>query len=128
MNDDHSTFAAGPDPAPDPETGGSGAAVELPVDLPLDYEAYALGHRKAFLVFAEEMLGDKTAAERIVHEVMVRIAIDCGASCARRTSRTAPGTCSPPRSSARPTAAGATPSSPPGSTAPRPCSPTCARA
>ncbi|MFI8085380.1 hypothetical protein ACIF6L_31890 [Kitasatospora sp. NPDC086009] len=46
------------------------------MDLPLDFEAYALLHRESYLHYAEEMLGNQGAARLIVRQVLVRIALD----------------------------------------------------
>ncbi|MFF7459598.1 RNA polymerase sigma factor [Kitasatospora sp. NPDC008115] len=77
MNDDaFSLFAIGPDPGHEPDAGLFGAAVELPVDgMPIDYEAFVLTHRDSYLRFAEEVLGGPEAADKVVHEVLVQIAI-----------------------------------------------------
>ncbi|MFF2123436.1 RNA polymerase sigma factor [Kitasatospora sp. NPDC058184] len=67
--------AIGPEPARDPDAGQSATpAVDLPVNLPIDYEAFTLTYRGRYLRVAEEILGDRAAAEKVVHQVLVQIA------------------------------------------------------
>jgi DNA-directed RNA polymerase specialized sigma24 family protein len=72
---DEPPASTGIGPGPDPESWPWGAAVQPPVDLPLDFEAYVLANRDPFLDFAAEMLGDQAAADGIVHEVLTYLAI-----------------------------------------------------
>lgn len=74
MNEDSPLFAIGPDP--DAGQSGADAAVHLPVDnLPLDYEAFVMGYRASYLRFAQEILGTPEAADEVVHQVLLQIAI-----------------------------------------------------
>ncbi|MGW3077836.1 hypothetical protein [Kitasatospora sp. NPDC001132] len=75
MNEE-SLFAIGPEPARDPDAGQPATpAVDLPVDLPIDYEAFNLTHRPSYLRLAEEVLGDTEAAEKVVQQVLTQIAV-----------------------------------------------------
>ncbi|MCX5559490.1 sigma-70 family RNA polymerase sigma factor [Streptomyces sp. NBC_00038] len=56
-----------------PQDGGHGQPVQEPPDLPLDYEAFYLGHQEFFHDFAEIHLGTRRAAEHVVHEVFLEI-------------------------------------------------------
>ncbi|WP_342671243.1 hypothetical protein [Streptomyces lushanensis] len=46
---------------------------DLPLDLPLDFEAFYLGHQEFFHTFAELHLGSREAAEEAVHLVFLEI-------------------------------------------------------
>ncbi|WP_255293036.1 sigma-70 family RNA polymerase sigma factor [Streptomyces niveus] len=50
-----------------------GRPVEAPLALPLDYEAFYLGHQEFFHAFAEIHLGSRRTAESVVHEVFLEI-------------------------------------------------------
>ncbi|MCX4231821.1 sigma-70 family RNA polymerase sigma factor [Streptomyces ortus] len=56
-----------------PQDGGHGEIVHEPPDLPLDYEAFYLGHQEFFHGFAEIHLGSRRVAEQVVHEVLLEI-------------------------------------------------------
>ncbi|MGW5505984.1 sigma-70 family RNA polymerase sigma factor [Streptomyces sp. WAC06128] len=56
-----------------PQDGGHGQPVQAPPDLPLDFEAFYLGHQEFFHDFAEIHLGTRRAAEQVVHEVFLEI-------------------------------------------------------
>ncbi|MEN8655480.1 hypothetical protein ABCR94_34125 [Streptomyces sp. 21So2-11] len=47
--------------------------VAAPLMLPLDYEAFFLGHQEFFHAFAEIHLGTRHAAEDSVHRVFLEI-------------------------------------------------------
>ncbi|MFE9568837.1 sigma-70 family RNA polymerase sigma factor [Streptomyces sp. NPDC006692] len=47
--------------------------VHAPLDLPLDFEAFYLGHQDFFHAYAEIHLGSRTAAEDAVHLVALEI-------------------------------------------------------
>ncbi|MGW1616518.1 sigma-70 family RNA polymerase sigma factor [Streptomyces sp. NPDC002285] len=56
-----------------PQDGGHGQPVQDPPDLPLDFEAFYLGHQEFFHDFAEIHLGSRRAAEDVVHQVFLEI-------------------------------------------------------
>ncbi|MFC8668795.1 sigma-70 family RNA polymerase sigma factor [Streptomyces sp. NPDC057199] len=56
-----------------PQDGGQDQPVQEPPDLPLDYEAFYLGHQEFFHDFAEIHLGSRKTAEHVVHEVFLEI-------------------------------------------------------
>lgn len=59
---------------PTPEHGvGLSQSMYVPLDLPLDFEAFYLGHQEAFHAYAELHFGTRTAAEEVVHEVFLQI-------------------------------------------------------
>ncbi|MFF3377791.1 RNA polymerase sigma factor [Streptomyces sp. NPDC002680] len=45
----------------------------VPLDLPLDFEAFYLGHQEAFHAYAEVHFGGRTAAEEVIHQVFLEI-------------------------------------------------------
>ncbi len=45
----------------------------VPLDLPLDFEAFYLGHQEAFHAYAEVHFGTWEAAEEVIHEVFLEI-------------------------------------------------------
>ncbi|MEU5163934.1 sigma-70 family RNA polymerase sigma factor [Streptomyces sp. NPDC020875] len=47
--------------------------MDLPLDLPLDFEAFYLTHQEFFHTFAELHLGSRRAAEETVHRVFLEI-------------------------------------------------------
>ncbi|GGP82344.1 sigma-70 family RNA polymerase sigma factor [Streptomyces melanogenes] len=69
MSDDHHVLGAYGIPAP----AGRPQPLEEPLGLPLDYEAYYLGHQEFFHAFAELHLGTRHAAEDTVHLVFLEI-------------------------------------------------------
>lgn len=51
-----------------PEHGlGMSQSMYVPLDLPLDFEAFYLGHQEAFHAYAEVHFGGRTAAEEVIH-------------------------------------------------------------
>ncbi|MEU3188675.1 sigma-70 family RNA polymerase sigma factor [Streptomyces sp. NPDC006923] len=56
-----------------PLEGGYSQPVHEPLPLPLDYEAFYLGHQEFFHTFAEIHLGSRGAAEKAVHQVFLEI-------------------------------------------------------
>ncbi|MGW3652457.1 sigma-70 family RNA polymerase sigma factor [Streptomyces sp. NPDC000878] len=56
-----------------PQDGGHGQPVQAPPDLPLDFEAFYLGHQEFFHDFAEIHLGSRRVAEQVVHQVFLAI-------------------------------------------------------
>jgi len=69
---------AGAEPValPEPEAGTRGAAVQAPVELPLDMEAFYLSHHAYYHQYACARLGRGATAERLVREVFVHIAVE----------------------------------------------------
>ncbi|MFM9500050.1 RNA polymerase sigma factor [Streptomyces galilaeus] len=60
--------------APPPDRGtGLSQSMYTPLDLPLDFEAFYLGHQEAFHAYAELHFGTRAAAEDVIHEVFVEI-------------------------------------------------------
>lgn len=47
--------------------------VHVPLDLPLDFEAFYLGHQESFHAYAEIHFGSRTAAEDVIHRVFLEI-------------------------------------------------------
>lgn len=45
----------------------------VPLDLPIEFEAFYLGHQEPFHAYAEVHFGTRTAAEEVVHEVFLEI-------------------------------------------------------
>lgn len=45
----------------------------LPLDLPLDFEAFYLGHQEPFHAYAEVHFGTREVAEEVIHEVFLQI-------------------------------------------------------
>ncbi|MEU8851926.1 sigma-70 family RNA polymerase sigma factor [Streptomyces sp. NPDC048564] len=56
-----------------PQGGGHSRHVQDPPDLPLDFEAFYLGHQEFFHDFAEIHLGSRRTAEQVVHQVFLEI-------------------------------------------------------
>ncbi|MDX2631810.1 sigma-70 family RNA polymerase sigma factor [Streptomyces scabiei] len=56
-----------------PQDGGHGQPVQAPPELPLDFEAFYLGHQEFFHDFAEIHLGSRRVAEQVVHQVFLEI-------------------------------------------------------
>jgi RNA polymerase sigma-70 factor (ECF subfamily) len=58
-----------------PGTGqaGLGRPVHTPVNLPLDIQAFYLGHQELYHDYAEAQLGDRAAAEDAVHDAFCEI-------------------------------------------------------
>jgi RNA polymerase sigma-70 factor (ECF subfamily) len=56
-----------------PQDGGHSQTVQEPPDLPLDFEAFYLGHQEFFHDFAELHLGSRRVAEQVVHQVFLEI-------------------------------------------------------
>jgi RNA polymerase sigma-70 factor (ECF subfamily) len=50
-----------------PQDGGHGQLVQASPDLPLDFEAFYVGHQEFFHDFAEIHLGSRRTAEQVVH-------------------------------------------------------------
>lgn len=60
--------------APPPARGtGLSQSMYLPLDLPLDFEAFYLGHQEVFHAYAEVHFGTREAAEEVIHEVFLQI-------------------------------------------------------
>ncbi|WP_405856920.1 sigma-70 family RNA polymerase sigma factor [Streptomyces sp. NBC_01515] len=57
-------------PAP---RGGLSQSLYLPLDLPLEFEAFYLGHQEAFHSYAEVHFGTRETAEEVIHEVFLQI-------------------------------------------------------
>ncbi|WP_089103846.1 RNA polymerase sigma factor [Streptomyces hyaluromycini] len=63
-----------PQGAPAPDQGaGLGQDMYLSLDLPLDFEAFYLGHQEPFHAYAEVHFGTREVAEEVVHEVFLQI-------------------------------------------------------
>jgi RNA polymerase sigma-70 factor (ECF subfamily) len=56
-----------------PQDSGRSQPVQTPLDLPLDFEAFYLGHQEFFHDFAEIHLGSRRTAEQVVHQVFLEI-------------------------------------------------------
>ena len=56
-----------------PQDSGHNQPVQTPLDLPLDFEAFYLGHQEFFHDFAEIHLGHRRTAEQVVHQVFLEI-------------------------------------------------------
>ncbi|MFG3207778.1 sigma-70 family RNA polymerase sigma factor [Streptomyces sp. NPDC048192] len=56
-----------------PQDGCHGQPVQAPPELPLDFEAFYLGHQEFFHDFAEIHLGSRRVAEQVVHQVFLEI-------------------------------------------------------
>ncbi|MEU2779507.1 sigma-70 family RNA polymerase sigma factor [Streptomyces sp. NPDC007162] len=60
--------------APDAEPrSGLSQSMFLPLDLPLDFEAFYLGHQEPFHAYAEVHFGTREVAEEVIHEVFLQI-------------------------------------------------------
>ncbi|MEW2299625.1 sigma-70 family RNA polymerase sigma factor [Streptomyces sp. NPDC006655] len=63
-----------PEGAPDAEPrSGLSQSMFLPLDLPLDFEAFYLGHQEPFHAYAEVHFGTREVAEEVIHEVFLQI-------------------------------------------------------
>ncbi|MFD1659055.1 RNA polymerase sigma factor [Streptomyces caeni] len=63
-----------PEGAPPPEYGaGRSQSMYLPLELPLDFEAFCLGHQEVFHAYAEVHFGTRAVAEEVIHEVFLQI-------------------------------------------------------
>ncbi|MEU1159320.1 sigma-70 family RNA polymerase sigma factor [Streptomyces sp. NPDC005921] len=63
-----------PEGAPTPDQGVRlSQSLYLPLDLPLDFEAFYLGHQEPFHAYAEIHFGTREAAEEVIHEVFLQI-------------------------------------------------------
>ncbi|MFJ4569048.1 RNA polymerase sigma factor [Streptomyces caelestis] len=59
---------------PSPEYGlGLAQSMYVPLDLPIDFEAFYLGHQEAFHAYAEVHFGTRAAAEEVIHGVFLEI-------------------------------------------------------
>ncbi|MFI5809315.1 sigma-70 family RNA polymerase sigma factor [Streptomyces sp. NPDC051561] len=67
MSDDDVLGNTGPQPGPGAQH------VYEPLDLPLDFEGFYLGHQEFFHAYAEIHLGSRPAAEEVVHDVSQEI-------------------------------------------------------
>ncbi|MEE1942940.1 sigma-70 family RNA polymerase sigma factor [Streptomyces sp. TRM 70361] len=56
-----------------PQNGSHNETVDDLPGLPLDFEAFYLGHQEFFHAFAEIHLGSRRAAEQVVHQVFLEI-------------------------------------------------------
>lgn len=52
---------------------GLAQSMYVPLDLPIDFEAFYLGHQEAFHGYAEVHFGTRAAAEEVIHEVFLEI-------------------------------------------------------
>ncbi len=52
---------------------GLSQSMYVPLDLPIDFEAFYLGHQEAFHAYAEVHFGTRAAAEEVIHEVFLEI-------------------------------------------------------
>ncbi|MFB9458369.1 sigma-70 family RNA polymerase sigma factor [Streptomyces antimycoticus] len=66
MGDSTSESAASPD-------AGAPQPVRVPLQLPLDFEAFYLGHQELFHDYAETQLGGRRAAEEAIHKAFLEI-------------------------------------------------------
>ncbi|WP_055639214.1 RNA polymerase sigma factor [Streptomyces griseoruber] len=58
---------------PSIQGAGLSQSMYLPLDLPLDFEAFYLGHQEVFHAYAEVHFGTREAAEDVIHEVFLKI-------------------------------------------------------
>lgn len=49
------------------------AVTHVPLDLPLDFEGFYLGHQESFHAYAEIHFGSRKAAEDVIHDVSLEI-------------------------------------------------------
>lgn len=62
------------DGTPSEEHGaGLSQSMYVPLELPLDFEAFYLGHQEPFHAYAEVHFGTRAAAEEVIHEVFLEI-------------------------------------------------------
>lgn len=61
------------DAAPAEYGAGLSQSMFVPLDLPLDFEAFYLGHQEPFHAYAEVHFGTRAAAEEVIHEVFLEI-------------------------------------------------------
>ncbi|MEU9157949.1 sigma-70 family RNA polymerase sigma factor [Streptomyces sp. NPDC048417] len=59
-------------PASD-QGAGLSQSMYQPLDLPLDFEAFYLGHQEPFHAYAEAHFGTREVAEEVIHEVFLQI-------------------------------------------------------
>lgn len=52
---------------------GLSQSMFVPLELPLDFEAFYLGHQEPFHAYAEVHFGTRAAAEEVIHEVFLEI-------------------------------------------------------
>ncbi|WP_343239710.1 sigma factor [Streptomyces sp. SID9913] len=52
---------------------GLSQSMYVPLDLPIDFEAFYLAHQEAFHAYAEVHCGTRAAAEEVIHEVFLEI-------------------------------------------------------
>ncbi|MEV5440475.1 sigma-70 family RNA polymerase sigma factor [Streptomyces sp. NPDC052682] len=52
---------------------GLAQSMYVPLDLPIDFEAFYLGHQEAFHAYAEVHFGTRATAEEVIHEVFLEI-------------------------------------------------------
>ncbi|MFH9590710.1 RNA polymerase sigma factor [Streptomyces luteogriseus] len=52
---------------------GLSQSMYVPLDLPIDFEAFYLAHQEAFHAYAEVHFGTRAAAEEVIHEVFLEI-------------------------------------------------------
>ncbi|MHB9864596.1 RNA polymerase sigma factor [Streptomyces sp. YIM S03343] len=64
--------AAGED-TPPPAYRAALTSLHMPLELPLDFEAFYLGHQEVFHRYAEVHFGTREAAEEVVHQVFLQI-------------------------------------------------------
>ncbi|WP_046728039.1 sigma-70 family RNA polymerase sigma factor [Streptomyces humi] len=63
-----------PEGTPDAEPRSAlSQSMFLPLDLPLDFEAFYLGHQEPFHAYAEVHFGTREVAEEVIHEVFLQI-------------------------------------------------------
>ncbi|WP_030574106.1 RNA polymerase sigma factor [Streptomyces aureocirculatus] len=55
------------------EGAGMSQSMYSPLDLPIDFEAFYLGHQEAFHGYAEAHFGTRAAAEEVIHKVFLEI-------------------------------------------------------
>ncbi|MFJ9714237.1 RNA polymerase sigma factor [Streptomyces sp. NPDC101234] len=55
------------------QSSGLSQSMFLPLDLPLDFEAFYLGHQEPFHAYAEVHFGTREVAEDVIHEVFLQI-------------------------------------------------------
>ncbi|MEU1403169.1 sigma-70 family RNA polymerase sigma factor [Streptomyces sp. NPDC005728] len=60
-------------PPPHAQGAGLSQSLYLPLDLPLDFEAFYLGHQEVFHAYAEVHFGTREASEEVIHEVFLQI-------------------------------------------------------
>jgi RNA polymerase sigma factor (sigma-70 family) len=68
----HDDAAEGAPPPPPAYRAGL-TSIYMPLELPLDFEAFYLGHQEVFHRYAEVHFGTREAAEDVVHQVFLEI-------------------------------------------------------